>query len=88
LCPVGLAPLAASRNTLVVPAAFSAATCAATLWPPVGRPLDLSWLDELEEKTSTAGLPLFDWADHRPVVELACEPFGAFIDAEKRLPLK
>jgi hypothetical protein len=28
-----------------------------------GKPLKLSWLDELEEETSTAGLPLFDWAD-------------------------
>ena len=26
-----------------------------------GRPL--SWLNELEEETSTMGLPLFDWAD-------------------------
>jgi hypothetical protein len=28
-----------------------------------GRPLDLSWLDELEAAQSTRGLPLFDWAD-------------------------
>ena len=30
-----LAPLATSRNTFPAPAAFSAATCAATLWPSV-----------------------------------------------------
>lgn len=29
-----------------------------------GRPLNLSWLDELEKESSTAGLPRFDWADH------------------------
>jgi hypothetical protein len=29
----------------------------------LGRPATLSWLDELEEEASTAGLPLFDWAD-------------------------
>jgi hypothetical protein len=28
-----------------------------------GQPLSLSWLDELEAESSTAGLPLFDWAD-------------------------
>ena len=28
-----------------------------------GKPLNLSWLDELQEETSTAGLPLFDWAE-------------------------
>jgi hypothetical protein len=30
-----LAPLATSRNTFATPAAFKAATCAATLWPSV-----------------------------------------------------
>jgi hypothetical protein len=28
-----------------------------------GKPLSLSWLDELDAESSTAGLPLFDWAD-------------------------
>ena len=28
-----------------------------------GRPLNLSWLDELAAESGTAGLPLFDWAD-------------------------
>jgi hypothetical protein len=28
-----------------------------------GKPLR-AWLDELAEETSTAGLPLFDWADN------------------------
>jgi len=28
-----------------------------------GKPLSLSWLDELEAESSTAGLPLFDWAE-------------------------
>jgi hypothetical protein len=32
-----------------------------------GRPINLSWLDELEEKTRTNGLPLFDWAEHASV---------------------
>ena len=32
-----------------------------------GKPLSLSWQDELEEETSTAGLPLFDWAEPAPV---------------------
>jgi hypothetical protein len=34
-----------------------------------GRPLSLSWLDELEEASSTSGLPLFDWADRAEVDE-------------------
>ena len=32
-----------------------------------GRPL--SWLDELEEASSTSGLPLFDWADRVEIDE-------------------
>jgi hypothetical protein len=28
-----------------------------------GKPLNLSWFDELEEGASTSGLPLFDWAE-------------------------
>jgi hypothetical protein len=35
-----------------------------------GKPLNLSWLDELEAETSTAGLPLFDWADQVEVEAL------------------
>ncbi len=31
-----------------------------------GKPLHLSWLDQMEEETSTAGLPLFDWANPEP----------------------
>jgi hypothetical protein len=34
-----------------------------------GRPLSLSWLDELEEASSTSGLPLFDWADRVEIEE-------------------
>jgi hypothetical protein len=30
-----------------------------------GKPV-LGWLEELEATTSTAGLPLFDWADGAP----------------------
>ncbi len=28
-----------------------------------GRPIRLSWLDELGEVSGTSGLPIFDWAD-------------------------
>ena len=27
-----------------------------------GKPLNLSWLEEMEKASGTAGLPLFDWA--------------------------
>jgi hypothetical protein len=37
-----------------------------------GKPLR-AWLDQLEEETRTAGLPLFDWAEtkDRPVTVTA-----------------
>ena len=35
-----------------------------------GRPLNLSWLDEMETESSTVGLPLFDWADQVEVETL------------------
>jgi hypothetical protein len=28
-----------------------------------GRSSELSWLDEVEQRSGTSGLPLFDWAD-------------------------
>jgi hypothetical protein len=31
-----------------------------------GRPIRLSWLDELDQASSTSGLPLFDWANPEP----------------------
>jgi hypothetical protein len=30
-----------------------------------GKLINLSWLDELEAESSTAGLPLFDWAEQQ-----------------------
>jgi len=35
-----------------------------------GKPLNLSWLDEMETESSTVGLPLFDWADQVEVETL------------------
>ena len=32
-----------------------------------GKPLSLSWQDELVAQTSTSGLPLFDWAESASV---------------------
>ncbi len=32
-----------------------------------GRPIELSWLDELEEVSGASGLPLFDWAEEAVV---------------------
>jgi hypothetical protein len=38
------------------------ALAAVAISPGRGKPRSLSWQDELAVQTSTAGLPLFDWA--------------------------